>query len=66
MASPLLDDFVVALVREPSRGTLKSFNRVTDDAPRNPHLLGAPATDSERSADPTSRVDSAKWRVPDV
>jgi len=66
MASPRLDDFVVALVGGPSRGTLKSFNGVTHDALRNPHLLSAPATDSQRFADPTSRVDSAKRRVSDV
>jgi len=29
------------------RDTLKSFNRVTDDAPQNPYLLSATATDPQ-------------------
>src|SRR5436190_23254798 len=32
----------------------------------NPHLHRAPATDSRRPANPTSRMGRAKWRIPAV
>jgi len=32
----------------------------------NPHVHRTPGTDSQRSPNPTSRMDPAKWRIPHV
>jgi hypothetical protein len=44
---PLVVGYSGEALEELFRGTLKSFNRVTSDAPRNPHLLSTPATDPQ-------------------
>ena len=51
---------------EPFRATLKPFTKANRHVSPNPHLHRAPETDSRRSADPTSRMGRAKWRVPQV
>ena len=53
-----------ALGRIPSRANLKSFTEADCHVSSNPHVHRTPATDSRRSADPTSRMGQAKWRIP--
>ncbi len=48
---------------EPSNAALKSFTKANCHVSPNPHLRRAPATDSRRPADPTSRMARAKWRI---
>src|SRR6266480_8077044 len=47
---------------EPSRATLESYQDNSHVSP-NPYLHRAPATDSRRSADPTSRMGQVQWRM---
>jgi hypothetical protein len=49
-----------------SRADLKSFTEANCHVSSNPHVPRTPATDSRRSADPTSRMGQAKWRIPHV
>ena len=49
-----------------SRADLKSFSEADCPVSSNPYIRGTPATDSRRSADPTSRMGQAKWRIPHV
>ena len=49
-----------------SRADLKSFTEADGHVSSNPHVHRTPATDSRRSADPTSRMGPAKWRIPPV
>src|SRR4029077_11458319 len=49
-----------------SRADLKSFTEADCRVTSNPHVHRTPATDSQRSADPTSRMGQAKWRIPHV
>jgi hypothetical protein len=44
----------------------KSFTEADCHVSSNPHVHRTPATDSRRSADPTSRMGQAKWRIPHV
>ena len=48
------------------RADLKSFTEADCRVSSNPHVYRTPATDSRRSADPTSRMGQAKWRIPHV
>src|SRR5437870_12846035 len=45
---------------------LKSFTDADCHVTSNPHVYRTPATDSRRSADPTSRMGQAKWRISHV
>src|SRR5205823_9877224 len=45
---------------------LKSFTEADCHVSSNPHVHRTPATDSRRSADTTSRMGQAKWRIPHV
>ena len=49
-----------------SRADLKSFTEADCHISSNSHVHRTPATDSRRSADPTSRMGQAKWRIPQV
>src|SRR6478672_10977666 len=51
---------------EPFRATLEPFTKANCHVSSNPYLQRAPATDSRRSADPTSRMGRAKWQIPQV
>jgi hypothetical protein len=45
---------------------LESFIEADCHVSSNPDVRRTPATDSRRSADPTSRMGQAKWRIPHV
>src|SRR5206468_9886669 len=49
-----------------SRAKLKSFTEADCHVSSNPHVYRTSATDSRRSADPTSRMGQAKWRITHV
>jgi len=49
-----------------SPATLKSFTEANCHVSSNPHVYRTPATDPRRSADPTSRMGQAKWRISHV
>jgi hypothetical protein len=59
-----------AIRAEPFVGYLsrrsKSFTEADCHVSSNPHVHRTPATDSRRSANPTSRMGQAKWRIPQV
>src|SRR4029450_2611604 len=53
-------------VRHTAPRAAGTFRQANGPASPNPHLHRAPATDSRRPPDPTSRMGPAKWRVPHV
>jgi len=55
-----------ALRRIPPVPISKSFTEADCHVSSNPHVHRTPATDSRRSADPTSRMGQTKWRIPHV
>jgi hypothetical protein len=58
--------FAPSTSSDTSRVDLKSFTEADCHVTSNPHVQRTPATDSRRSADPTSRMGQAKWRIPHV
>ena len=58
--------FAPSTSSDTSRADLKSFTEADCHVSSNPHVHRTPATDSRRSADPTSRMGQAKWRIPHV
>ena len=53
-----------SLLWEPFHATLEPFIKANCHVLPNPYLQRAPATDSLRSAEPTSRMGRAKWKIP--
>ena len=51
---------------EPFRATLEPFIKANCHVSSNPYLQRAPAKDSRRPTDATSRMGRAKWRIPRV
>ena len=49
-----------------SRADLNSFTEADGHVSSNPHVHRPPATDSRRSADPTSPMSQTKWPIPHV
>src|SRR5437867_4946851 len=58
--------FAPSTSSDTSRADLKSFTEADCHVTSNSHVYRTPATDSRRSADPTSRMGQAKWRIPHV
>src|SRR4030095_8706564 len=58
--------FAPSTSADTSRADLKSFAEADGHVSSNPHVHRTPATDSRRSADPTSRMGQTKWRIPHV
>jgi hypothetical protein len=58
--------FAPSTSSDTSRADLKSFTEADCHVSSNPYVHRTPATDSRRSADPTSRMGQAKWRIPHV
>ena len=48
----------------PSTSADTSFTEADGHVSSNPHVHRTPATDSRRSADPTSRMGQTKWPIP--
>src|SRR5205814_796624 len=61
----LVDHSTEALKKE-FRTTHESFTTANCHVSPNSYLHRAPATDSQRPADATSRMGPAKWRLPQV
>ena len=61
--APPLVDYSGEALEAPFRGTLESFTEGNCHVLSNPYVHRTPATDSRRSADPTSRMGQAKWRI---
>jgi hypothetical protein len=62
--------FASSASSDTSRAVLKSFTESFTEAncnvSFNPHIHRTPATDSRRSANPTSRLGPVKWQIPHV
>jgi len=58
--------FAPSTSSDTSRADLKSFTDADCHVSSNPHVHWTAATDSRRSADPTSWMDCAQWRIPHV
>jgi len=58
--------FAPSTSADTSRADLKSFTEADYHVSSTAHVHRTPATDSRRSADPTSRMGQAKWRIPQV
>src|ERR1043166_3649139 len=58
--------FAPSTSADTSRADLKSFTEADGHVSSNPRVHRIPATDSPRSADPTSRMGQTKWPIPHV
>jgi hypothetical protein len=56
--------FAPSISADTSRADLRSFTEADGHVSSNPHVHRTPATDSRRSADPTSRMGQTKWPIP--